>query len=100
MECPRCHGIGFLNWSTGEYETACEVCNGTGQIPDIKMTPIFEIMLEPKDPKASITKLVVRVDDPANITSTEEAVDFVEKQFPFYTPTHVIAGFKQVIDVN
>jgi len=61
-------------------------------------TPMFEARLEPKDVKASIECIYVRIDDPVNITDIDKLLGFLETQFPHYYVVHVIAGYKQVID--
>ena len=59
------------------------------------MKPIFEVQLKPKDPTASIQHIFVRVNDPENIDTKDKCVDFLEKQFPFYTVESVMQGYRQ-----
>jgi hypothetical protein len=60
------------------------------------MTPIYEVKMVPKDPKASIVYIILRVDDPENIYDTDTLINFIEKQFPGYRTDHVIAGYKRI----
>lgn len=64
------------------------------------ITPIFEAMLKPKDPKASIFYIIVRVDDPVSIDTQEKCIEFLEKQFPFYKVEGIIEGYKGNVNSN
>jgi len=59
------------------------------------LSPVFEVKLVPKDPKASIVYIVVRVDDSLNLDDSDKLLDFMEAQFPMYQVEHIIAGYKQ-----
>lgn len=60
------------------------------------MTPIFEARLLPKDPKASIAWVAVRVDDPVNIDTHDKCMEFLERQFPMYKIHYILRGVKDV----
>lgn len=59
------------------------------------MTPIFEATMTPKDPDASIERIIVRVYDPKNIDTHDKCVDFLEKQFPMYHMESVMRGYRK-----
>ena len=61
----------------------------------MSLTLVFECKLVPKDPHASITYIVVRVDDSVNIPDSDKLIDFIEHQFPMYNLEHIIAGYKK-----
>jgi len=64
------------------------------------LLPIYEAVLMPRDPKASITRIVVRVDDPVNIYDTDTLLNFLEIQFPTYKTDHIISGYKMDREEN
>ena len=66
----------------------------------MSLSPVFEVMLTPKDPNSSITQIMVRVDDPVNINDSDKLMGFMETQFPMYNMEHIIAGYKKVTEGN
>jgi hypothetical protein len=58
------------------------------------MIPVFEAWMKPKDPRASIEVIIVRVCDPMNIDTKDKCADFLEKQFPFYQVEGVMQGYR------
>ena len=78
-----------------QYIGVCPKCAGEGEV-DMNMTPVFEVVLEPKNPKSPIKQMILRVDSPEKYYDLDTVLTYIEDKFPDWKAEHVISGFKQV----